>query len=89
MKRRPEKTPSGIRRRRESGGDKLRTRRLSVRMTERLSSEVASIQGLVRSFGRRETIAELFEAVAMPAIRAHVRGYAQAARLARKARRKG
>ena len=55
------------------------------RMTQRLSGELASIQGLCWRYGKRETLAELFERVAMPALREHVRPYADRARDERKA----
>jgi len=78
-----------IRKRSASPGDEVRTHRLSVRMTRRISAEVASIQGLCLAHGRRETLAALFETVALPAIRAHVKPYAEAAKAARDGRRAG
>ena len=66
-----------------SPGDELRTHRLSVRVTRRISAEVASIQGLCLAHGRQETLAALFETVALPAIRAHVRPYAERAKAER------
>ena len=72
-----------IRKRSASPGDELRTHRLSVRMTRRISAEVASIQGLCQAHGRKETLAALFETVALPAIREHVRPYADRARAER------
>ena len=76
-----------IRKRSVSPGDEVRTYRLSVRMTRSISAEVASIQGLCYAHGRKETLARLFETVALPAIRAHVRPYADRARAARLAAR--
>ena len=55
------------------------------RMTQRLSGELASIQGLCWKYGKRETLADLWEAVCMPALREHVRPYADRARDERKA----
>ena len=52
-------------------------------MTRETSNRLASIQGLVRAFGNGESIADLFERVAMPAFRAYVAGYAERARAAR------
>lgn len=76
-----------VRRRNLCPGDELRTHRVCVRMTRRISAELASIQGLCWAHGRRETVAELFEAVALPAIRAHIRPYAESAKAARLAAR--
>ena len=73
-----------IRRRADNAGSDRRTRKLSLRMTERLSNELASIQGLMLAHGKRETLAELWERVAMPAIREYVAPYAAAAKAARK-----
>ena len=58
-----------------------------IRLAKRLSSELASIQGLCWRYGKRETLAELWEAVCMPALRAHVRPYADRAREDRAARK--
>ena len=81
--RKARKRSGRIRKRSVSPGDELRTHRLSVRMTRRISAEVASIQGLCLAHGRKETLAALFETVALPAIRAHVRPYADRARAER------
>ena len=56
------------------------------RMTQRLSGELASIQGLCWRYGKRETLADLWENVLMPALREHVRPYADRAREDRKAK---
>ncbi len=58
------------------------------RMTQRLSGELASIQGLCWRFGKRETLADLWEDVLMPALREHVRPYADRARDERKAEKR-
>ena len=55
------------------------------RMTQRLSAELASMQGLCRRYGKRESLADLWESVCMPALRDHVRPYADRARDERKA----
>ena len=57
-----------------------------VRATRRVSGELASIQGLCWRYGKRETLADLFENVCMPALREHVRPYADRAREDRKAK---
>lgn len=51
-----------------------------VRMNKATSSSLASIQGLCFAFGNKETLAELFEKVAMPALKKYVEGYAEKAR---------
>ena len=56
------------------------------RMTQRISGEQASIQGFCWRYGKRETLADLFENVCMPALREHVRPYADRAREDRKAK---
>ena len=73
-----------IRKRGVCPGDETRTHRVSVRMTRSASAELASIQGLCWRFGKRETVASLFETVALPAMRAHVKPYAAAAKEARR-----
>ena len=72
-----------IRKRSATPGDERRTHLLHVRLTQRHSAEVASIQGLCYAHGHRETIARLFEKVALPALREYVRPYADKAKAAR------
>lgn len=72
-----------IRRRSATDGSLTRSCIARFRMTQRLSNELASIQGLCWRYGKRETLAELFERVAMPAFRAHVRPYADRAKAER------
>ncbi len=74
-----------IRKRNPTDESSTRTCVARFRMTQRLSGELASIQGLCWRYGKRETLAELFERVAMPAFREHVRPYADRARDERKA----
>ncbi len=74
-----------IRRRTRNQGSNLHPRKVTVRVTERLSNELASIQGLIYAFGRRETVSRLFEQVMMPALREYVKPYARKAQLHRKA----
>ena len=64
-------------------GDMVRTRKATIRMTPKLSNRLSSVQGLCHAFGKRETLAELWERVAFPAIERYVRGYADAARKAK------
>lgn len=78
-----------IRRRKPTDGSRQRSCIARFRMTQRLSSELASIQGLCWRYGKRETLAELWESVMMPALRAHVRPYADRARDEREARKDG
>ena len=59
------------------------------RMTQRISGELASIQGLCWRYGKRETLAELWEAVCMPALADYVRPYADRAKAAREAGKGG
>jgi hypothetical protein len=77
-----------VRRRSNNPGSVARVAKLSVRMTRATSNRLASIQGLIRAFGRGETIADLFEVAAMPAIAAYVAPYAEAAKAARAAKRR-
>lgn len=56
-----------------------------IRMTQRISGELASIQGLCWKYGDRETLADLWENLLMPALREYVRPYADRAREERKA----
>ena len=79
-------TKRRIRRRADNAGSNARTRKLSLRMTAKLSNELASIQGLMLAHGRRETIADVWERVLMPALRKYVRPYAAAAKKAREVR---
>lgn len=77
-----------IRRRNATNESSTRACVARFRMTQRISSELASIQGLCWRYGKRETLAELFERVAMPAFRAHVRPYADRAKAEREADRR-
>ena len=56
---------------------------MRVRMTREVSSKVASIQGLIWRYGKRETMAELFESVCLPALEEYVKTYAEQAKLDR------
>lgn len=70
-----------------SADENQRAYGVHIRLTKRLSSELASIQGLCWRYGERETLAVLWEAVCMPALRAHVMPYADRAREDRAARK--
>ena len=72
-----------VRTRQAQAGSAARTHCVRVRMTAKTSNLLASLQGLCWRFGKRETLADLFEHVALPAIQAHVRPYADQAREAR------
>lgn len=69
-----------VRRRKNTQGSVSRPRKIEIRASERVSNEIASMQGLIYRFGRRETMADLFEYVMLPALRAYVGKYAEAAR---------
>ena len=76
-----------IRRRTDNAGSGAHHRKITVRVTTDVSNEVASIQGLMYAFGRRETLAEVFERVLLPAWREYVKPYAERAKMARAARK--
>lgn len=78
-----------IRRRKPTDGSLARAVIARFRMTQRISSELASIQGLCWRYGKREKMADLWETVCMPALRDYVRPYADRAREDRKARKDG
>ena len=69
-----------VRRRKPTDGSRTRAVIARFRMTQRLSSELASIQGLCWRYGKREKMADLWETVCMPALRDYVRPYADRAR---------
>ena len=83
----PKKTekPRRVRRRTRNQGSNPHPRKVTIRITERLSNELASIQGLMFAFGRRETLCDVWERVLMPRLRAYVCPYAERARKARAA----
>ena len=72
-----------VRRRNTNEGSVSRPMALRVRMTREVSSKVASIQGLIWRYGKRETMAELFESVCLPALAEYVKPYAELAKLDR------
>ena len=64
-----------IRRRTDNQGDPFRQRKVTIRVTRELSNELASLQGLMWAFGKKETLADLFEDVLMPRLRDYVKPY--------------
>ena len=78
-----------IRRRTENEGSVTRPRKVTVRVSVHVSNRLASIQGLCRAWGKRETLADLWEAVCMPALADYVRPYADRAKAAREAAKGG
>lgn len=69
-----------VRRRGHNYGSVNRPCITRFRMTQEVSSQLASIQGLVFRYGQKETLAELFEKVCMPALHEYVQPYAKKAR---------
>ena len=69
-----------VRRRGHNYGSVNRPCITRFRMTQEVSSKLASIQGLVFRYGMKETLAELFEKVCMPALQEYVKPYAKKAR---------
>ena len=72
-----------VRRRSHNFGSVTRPRKMEIRLTRELSGKVASIQGLIYKYGKRETMAELFESVCLPALEEYVKPYAEQAKLDR------
>ena len=72
-----------VRPRRSQTGSTVREFCVRIRLSERTSNQLASLQGLCWRFGRRETLATLFESVCLPALREHVRPYADKAKAER------
>lgn len=69
-----------VRKRRDSQGSALRPRKIEIRATERVSNKFASIQGLIFRYGKKETIADLFENICIPALEEYVKPYAEKAK---------
>lgn len=72
-----------VRRRGNNVGSVTRPCITRFRMTKETSARLASIQGLIYRYGERETLAELFEKVCLPALAEYVKPYAEKARLDR------
>lgn len=73
-----------IRIRDEQDGSVTRPYSTRFRMTRETSKRLASIQGLCYRYGKRETLAELFERVCLPALAEFVKPYAAKAEEDRK-----
>ena len=80
MKTKTQKTTRHVRRRTFNAGSEKRTRKVTIRCTERVSNELASMQGLMYAFGRRERLADLWEGYLMPVLRLYVKPYAAKAK---------
>ena len=74
-----------VRKRRDSQGSALRPRKIEIRATERVSNKFASIQGLIFRYGKKKTIADLFENICIPALEEYVKPYAEKAKADREA----
>lgn len=72
-----------VRKRHDNNGSLLRPRKIEIRMSEQSSNRLASIQGLLYRFGHKETMAELFERVMLPALEVYVRPYVETAKAER------
>lgn len=68
-----------VRKRHDHQGSVLRPRKMEIRMSESTSNRLASIQGLIFRFGHKETMADLFESVMLPALEIYVKPYAEKA----------
>lgn len=78
-----------VRRRNLNTGSETRPFGVRIRATREVSARLASIQGLCWRYGKRETLADLWEAVCMPALAEYVRPYADRAKAAREAGKGG
>lgn len=72
-----------VRKRHDHQGSILHPRKMEIRMSEATSNRLASIQGLIFRFGHKETMADLFVKVMLPALETYVRPYAEKARAQR------
>jgi hypothetical protein len=78
-----------VRRRTRNQGSEAHPRKLTIRMTEQLSNRVASIQGLIYKYGKRETMADIFETVLFPVLRSYVAPYVERAKADRESQKEG
>ena len=78
-----------VRKRNLNEGSATRHYGVRIRVTREVSARLASIQGLCWRYGKRETLAELFEAACMPALAKYVKRYAYLAKMDRAARKGG
>ena len=87
MKKETSKKKAVIRKRNEDksvGNCRRRMYHAKFRMTRFVSKRLASIQGLCFAYGNKETLADLFENVALPAMEKYVEKYARKAKAERK-----
>ena len=78
-----------VRRRNLNTGSETRPYGVRIRVTRDVSARLASIQGLCWRYGKRETLADLFETACMPALADYVAKYADAAKADRAAQKGG
>jgi len=76
-----------VRRRTYNRGSVTRPRKMEIRLTQGLSGKVASIQGLIYKYGKRETMADIFENVLFPVLSAYVAPLVERARADREAQK--
>lgn len=74
-----------VRKRNLNDGSAYRPYGVRIRVTREVSIRLASIQGLCWRYGKRETLADLFETACMPALAKYVRKYADVAKADRTA----
>lgn len=78
-----------VRRRSHNFGSVTRPRKIEIRLTRELSGKVASIQGLIYKYGKRETMADIFERVLFPVLSAYVAPLVERAKADRLAQKEG
>lgn len=78
-----------VRSRSHNFGSVTRPRKIEIRMTRELSAKVASIQGLIYKYGKRETMADIFENVLFPVLSAYVAPLVELAKADRLAQKEG
>lgn len=80
--------PRRIRRRTDNAGSISHPRKVTIRLTERQSNELASIQGLLWRYGAKKNLSAVFADVLLPRLREYVRPLATKAMANRKAARR-
>ena len=78
-----------VRRRTYNSGSVTRPRKLEIRLTQELSGKVASIQGLIYKYGKKETMADIFENVLFPVLSAYVAPLVERAKADRLVQKEG
>lgn len=78
-----------VRSRSHNFGSVARPRKIEIRLTRELSARVASIQGLIYKYGKRETMADIFENVLFPVLSAYVAPLVELAKADRIAQKEG